>query len=252
MTSLYRIHPQPAFNFGGLVIDNFAGGGGALLKVVPSKGVEYIAVPPKAIQQSGRNQYCLEICTRSIEQGYRFVILAGISDFDLKGSRKSFELTIRLVYRLEVLYLANQQVRTISADCMFSIVGKRLAGSQFMGFLSDIFNPVFLITWTQFLTDITFAFTPCPVHDVPSGDSAIKCVKRSPLRRQGALLRCRQRNSKLSNLPTQLVEHVASILNTDYALSRTALLDSISHTRPSHLRGPHSGRSGRTRGGEKP
>ncbi|ASL27379.1 hypothetical protein HA520_20335 [Azotobacter chroococcum] len=29
MTSLYRIHPQPAFNFGGLVIDNFGGGGGA-------------------------------------------------------------------------------------------------------------------------------------------------------------------------------------------------------------------------------
>lgn len=29
MTSLYRIHPQPSFNFGGLVIDNFAGGGGA-------------------------------------------------------------------------------------------------------------------------------------------------------------------------------------------------------------------------------
>lgn len=29
MTSIYRIHPQPSFNFGGLVIDNFAGGGGA-------------------------------------------------------------------------------------------------------------------------------------------------------------------------------------------------------------------------------
>lgn len=29
MNNLYRIHPQPAFNFGGLVIDNFAGGGGA-------------------------------------------------------------------------------------------------------------------------------------------------------------------------------------------------------------------------------
>lgn len=29
MTSPYRIHPQPSFNFGGLVIDNFAGGGGA-------------------------------------------------------------------------------------------------------------------------------------------------------------------------------------------------------------------------------
>lgn len=29
MTSLFRIHPQPAFNFDGLVIDNFAGGGGA-------------------------------------------------------------------------------------------------------------------------------------------------------------------------------------------------------------------------------
>lgn len=28
MSNLYRIHPQPAFNFGGLVIDNFAGGGG--------------------------------------------------------------------------------------------------------------------------------------------------------------------------------------------------------------------------------
>ena len=27
--NLYRIHPQPSFNFGGLVIDNFAGGGGA-------------------------------------------------------------------------------------------------------------------------------------------------------------------------------------------------------------------------------
>ncbi|MGK4310109.1 DNA cytosine methyltransferase [Pseudomonas mosselii] len=29
MNNLYRIHPQPSFNFGGLVIDNFAGGGGA-------------------------------------------------------------------------------------------------------------------------------------------------------------------------------------------------------------------------------
>lgn len=29
MISPYRIHPQPSFNFGGLVIDNFAGGGGA-------------------------------------------------------------------------------------------------------------------------------------------------------------------------------------------------------------------------------
>lgn len=29
MTSMFRIHPQPAFNFSGLVIDNFAGGGGA-------------------------------------------------------------------------------------------------------------------------------------------------------------------------------------------------------------------------------
>ena len=27
MNNLYRIHPQPSFNFGGLVIDNFAGGG---------------------------------------------------------------------------------------------------------------------------------------------------------------------------------------------------------------------------------
>lgn len=29
MKNLYRLHPQPAFNFNGLVIDNFAGGGGA-------------------------------------------------------------------------------------------------------------------------------------------------------------------------------------------------------------------------------
>ena len=29
MANLYRLPPQPAFNFGGLVIDNFAGGGGA-------------------------------------------------------------------------------------------------------------------------------------------------------------------------------------------------------------------------------
>lgn len=29
MNNLYRIHPQPGFNFNGLVIDNFAGGGGA-------------------------------------------------------------------------------------------------------------------------------------------------------------------------------------------------------------------------------
>lgn len=27
MNNLYRLHPQPAFNFNGLVIDNFAGGG---------------------------------------------------------------------------------------------------------------------------------------------------------------------------------------------------------------------------------
>lgn len=29
MSAIYRIHPQPSFNFNGLVIDNFAGGGGA-------------------------------------------------------------------------------------------------------------------------------------------------------------------------------------------------------------------------------
>lgn len=29
MDNIFRIHPQPAFNFSGLVIDNFAGGGGA-------------------------------------------------------------------------------------------------------------------------------------------------------------------------------------------------------------------------------
>lgn len=29
MNNFFRIHPQPSFNFGGLVIDNFAGGGGA-------------------------------------------------------------------------------------------------------------------------------------------------------------------------------------------------------------------------------
>jgi DNA (cytosine-5)-methyltransferase 1 len=29
MDNIFRIHPQPAFNFNGLVIDNFAGGGGA-------------------------------------------------------------------------------------------------------------------------------------------------------------------------------------------------------------------------------
>lgn len=40
MTSLYRIHPQPSFNFGGLVIDNFAGGGGA------STGIEMALVRP--------------------------------------------------------------------------------------------------------------------------------------------------------------------------------------------------------------
>lgn len=29
MDNIFRLHPQPAFNFNGLVIDNFAGGGGA-------------------------------------------------------------------------------------------------------------------------------------------------------------------------------------------------------------------------------
>lgn len=39
MNNLYRIHPQPSFNFGGLVIDNFAGDVAAITNSMTRSGL---------------------------------------------------------------------------------------------------------------------------------------------------------------------------------------------------------------------
>jgi DNA (cytosine-5)-methyltransferase 1 len=80
MTSLYRIHPQPSFNFGGLVIDNFAGGGGASTGIEMALGRPVdIAInhDPEAIAMHEINHphtkhYCesvWEVDPREITQG---------------------------------------------------------------------------------------------------------------------------------------------------------------------------------------
>ena len=38
MTSMFCIHPQAGFNFNGLIIDNFAGGGGASTGIETAMG----------------------------------------------------------------------------------------------------------------------------------------------------------------------------------------------------------------------
>lgn len=48
MTSMFRIHPQPAFNFSGLVIDNFAGGGKRLSKAAQVRMCGNSVCPPAA------------------------------------------------------------------------------------------------------------------------------------------------------------------------------------------------------------
>lgn len=80
MSSLYRIHPQPSFNFSGLVIDNFAGGGGASTGIEMALGRPVdIAInhDPEAIAMHEINHphtkhYCesvWEVDPREITQG---------------------------------------------------------------------------------------------------------------------------------------------------------------------------------------
>ena len=80
MNNLYRIHPQPSFNFGGLVIDNFAGGGGASTGIEMALGRPVdIAInhDPEAIAMHEINHphtkhYCesvWEVDPREITQG---------------------------------------------------------------------------------------------------------------------------------------------------------------------------------------
>lgn len=80
MNNLFRIHPQPSFNFGGLVIDNFAGGGGASTGIEMALGRPVdIAInhDPEAIAMHEINHphtkhYCesvWEVDPREITQG---------------------------------------------------------------------------------------------------------------------------------------------------------------------------------------
>jgi DNA (cytosine-5)-methyltransferase 1 len=130
MTSLYRIHPQPSFNFGGLVIDNFAGGGGASTGIEMALGRPVdIAInhDPEAIAMHEINHphtkhYCesvWEVDPREITQG-RPVDLAWFSPdckhFSKAKGGKPVKKEIRGLAWVAIRYAATVRPRVIMLE----------------------------------------------------------------------------------------------------------------------------------------
>lgn len=137
----YRIHPQPSFNFGGLVIDNFAGGGGASTGIEMALGRPVdIAInhDPEAIAMHEINHphtkhYCesvWEVDPREItggrpvdaitERPYRWTIyLAGLHRPDNADPyMKSEELSLGGIYLAESLVdVIEPRAKALQAVC---------------------------------------------------------------------------------------------------------------------------------------
>jgi DNA (cytosine-5)-methyltransferase 1 len=130
MNNLYRIHPQPSFNFGGLVIDNFAGGGGASTGIEMALGRPVdIAInhDPEAIAMHEINHphtkhYCesvWEVDPREITQG-RPVDLAWFSPdckhFSKAKGGKPVKKEIRGLAWVAIRYAATVRPRVIMLE----------------------------------------------------------------------------------------------------------------------------------------
>lgn len=130
MNNLFRIHPQPSFNFGGLVIDNFAGGGGASTGIEMALGRPVdIAInhDPEAIAIHEINHphtkhYCesvWEVDPREITQG-RPVDLAWFSPdckhFSKAKGGKPVKKEIRGLAWVAIRYAATVRPRVIMLE----------------------------------------------------------------------------------------------------------------------------------------
>ncbi|SIQ38073.1 DNA cytosine methyltransferase [Aquipseudomonas alcaligenes] len=130
MNNFYRIHPQPSFNFGGLVIDNFAGGGGASTGIEMALGRPVdIAInhDPEAIAIHEINHphtkhYCesvWEVDPREITQG-RPVDLAWFSPdckhFSKAKGGKPVKKEIRGLAWVAIRYAATVRPRVIMLE----------------------------------------------------------------------------------------------------------------------------------------
>lgn len=130
MNNLFRIHPQPSFNFGGLVIDNFAGGGGASTGIETALGRPVdIAInhDPEAIAMHEINHphtkhYCesvWEVDPREITQG-RPVDLAWFSPdckhFSKAKGGKPVKKEIRGLAWVAIRYAATVRPRVIMLE----------------------------------------------------------------------------------------------------------------------------------------
>jgi DNA (cytosine-5)-methyltransferase 1 len=130
MNNLFRIHPQPSFNFGGLVIDNFAGGGGASTGIEMALGRPVdIAInhDPEAIAMHEINHphtkhYCesvWEVDPREITQG-RPVDLAWFSPdckhFSKAKGGKPVKKEIRGLAWVAIRYAATVRPRVIMLE----------------------------------------------------------------------------------------------------------------------------------------
>ncbi|WP_136678643.1 DNA cytosine methyltransferase [Neptunomonas sp. XY-337] len=130
MTSMFRVDPQGAFNFSGLLIDNFAGGGGASTGIEAALGRPVdIAVnhDPEAIRMHTTNHpqtqhYCesvWEVDPRTVTQG-RPVDLAWFSPdckhFSKAKGGKPVEKNIRGLAWVAVRYAATVKPRIIMLE----------------------------------------------------------------------------------------------------------------------------------------
>jgi DNA (cytosine-5)-methyltransferase 1 len=130
MNNLYRIHPQPSFNFGGLVIDNFAGGGGASTGIEMALGRPVdIAInhDPEAIAMHEINHphtkhYCesvWDVDPREVTQG-RAVDLAWFSPdckhFSKAKGGKPVKKEIRGLAWVAIRYAATVRPRVIMLE----------------------------------------------------------------------------------------------------------------------------------------
>lgn len=173
MNNLYRIHPQPSFNFGGLVIDNFAGGGGASTGIEMALGRPVdIAInhDPEAIAMHEINHphtkhYCesvWEVDPREITQG-RPVDLAWFSPdckhFSKAKGGKPVKKEIRGLAWVAIRYAATVRPRVIMLENVEEFVtwgpladGRpcpKNKGRTFNSFVNALRRHGYLVEWRE-------------------------------------------------------------------------------------------------------
>lgn len=174
--------------------------------------VKNITVPPKPIEHTCLNQVGLEVLSGAAKQIDCFVFVTFVAQSDSEGTHKPNEVSIFSSDGLKGYDLPRFEVPAITANSVLSVVRKRLAYGELRAFISDVFDPFFLVP-----AQLVLALNPCPIYDVPSRNRTVERMKSRTLGSEWRLFRPSQLPYKLTNFPIQFPKHIRGRGYRDYA-----------------------------------